>query len=167
MRLRAGWRRYCVHLAPINQGVWIGVWESMNRSRIGHLANDLALPLHLWVQLWARHYAPANIIIRPMHHKPPFIVPNYFGFPPIPTPTWPLTWNSSFESYCRTQKIVQFFCWVWCVSVHTCKKREIPEIYLRNFFGIFRKILGWEREINTAPKPSPEVAPSKMEVAPS
>ena len=29
-----------------------------------------------------------------------------------------------------------------------------------NFFWIFRKI-------NTAPKPSPEVAPSKMEVAPS
>ena len=28
------------------------------------------------------------------------------------------------------------------------------------FFWIFRKILGWEREINTAPKPSPEVAPS-------
>jgi len=50
---------------------------------------------------------------------------------------------------------------------HTCKKREIPEICLRNFFWIFRKILGWEREINTAPKPSPEVAPSKMEVAPS
>ena len=49
---------------------------------------------------------------------------------------------------------------------HTCKKREIAEIYLRNFFWIFRKILGWEREINTAPKPSPEVAPSKMEVAP-
>ena len=41
--------------------------------------------------------------------------------------------------------------------------------YLRyisaNFFWIFRKILGWEREINTAPKPSPEVALSKMEVA--
>ena len=51
--------------------------------------------------------------------------------------------------------------------LHTCKKREIPEIYLRNFFWIFRKILGWEREINTAPKPSPEIAPSKMEVAPS
>ena len=50
---------------------------------------------------------------------------------------------------------------------HTCKKRENAEIYLRNFFWIFRKILGWEREINTAPKPSPEVAPSKMEVAPS
>ena len=50
---------------------------------------------------------------------------------------------------------------------HTCKKREIAEIYLRNFFWIFRKILGWEREIYTAPKPSPEVAPSKMEVAPS
>ena len=48
---------------------------------------------------------------------------------------------------------------------HTCKKREIVEIYLRNFFWIFRKI-GWECEINTAPKPSPEVAPSKMEVAP-
>ena len=51
--------------------------------------------------------------------------------------------------------------------MHTCKKREIPEIYLRKLFWIFRKILGWEREINTAPKPSPEVAPSKMEVAPS
>ena len=25
---------------------------------------------------------------------------------------------------------------------HTCKKREIPEIYLRKFFWIFRKILG-------------------------
>ena len=25
---------------------------------------------------------------------------------------------------------------------HTCKKREIPEIYLRNFFWTFRKILG-------------------------
>ena len=25
---------------------------------------------------------------------------------------------------------------------HTCKKREIPEIYLRNFFWIFCKILG-------------------------
>ena len=37
----------------------------------------------------------------------------------------------------------------------------------RNFFWIFRKILDWEREISTAPKPSPEVAPSKMEVAPS
>ena len=49
---------------------------------------------------------------------------------------------------------------------HTCKKRVIPVIYHRKFFWIFRKILGWEREINTAPKPSPEVAPSKMEVAP-
>ena len=49
---------------------------------------------------------------------------------------------------------------------HTCKKRVIPVIYHRNFFWIFRKILGWECEINTAPKPSPEVAPSKMEVAP-
>ena len=68
--------------------------------------------------------------------------------------------------------------WVWlsvsCLVVpfamfnfpHTCKKREIAEIYLRNFFWIFRKNLGWEREINTAPKPSHEVAPSKMEVAP-
>ena len=45
---------------------------------------------------------------------------------------------------------------------HTCKKREIPEIYLRNFFWIFRKILGWECEIITAPKPSPEVAPSQF-----
>ena len=27
-------------------------------------------------------------------------------------------------------------------SSHTCKKREIPEIYLRNFFWIFCKILG-------------------------
>ena len=52
-------------------------------------------------------------------------------------------------------------------GTHTCKKREIAEIYLRKFFWIFRKILGWEREINTAHKPSPEVAPSKMEVAPS
>ena len=50
---------------------------------------------------------------------------------------------------------------------HTCKKREIAEIYLRKFFWIFRKSLGREREIDTAPKPSPEVAPSKMEVAPS
>ena len=25
---------------------------------------------------------------------------------------------------------------------HTCKKREIAEIYLRKFFWIFRKILG-------------------------
>ena len=54
------------------------------------------------------------------------------------------------------------FYWWW----HTCKKREIAEIYLRKFFWIFCKILGREREINTAPKPSPEVAPSKMEVAP-
>ena len=53
------------------------------------------------------------------------------------------------------------------VVMHTCKKRVIPVIYHRNFFWIFRKILGWERKINTAPKPSPEVAPSKMEVAPS
>ena len=51
--------------------------------------------------------------------------------------------------------------------MHTRKKLEIAEIYLRNFFLIFRQILGWEREINNAPKPSPEVAPSKMEVAPS
>ena len=29
----------------------------------------------------------------------------------------------------------------------------------------FLDFLGWEREISTAPKPSPEVAPSKMEVA--
>ena len=43
---------------------------------------------------------------------------------------------------------------------HTCKKRVIPVIYHRKFFWIFRKILGWEREIKTAPKPSPEVAPS-------
>ena len=48
----------------------------------------------------------------------------------------------------------------WKCATHTCKKREIAEIYLRNFFWIFRKILGWEREINTAPKPSSEVAPS-------
>ena len=27
-------------------------------------------------------------------------------------------------------------------SSHTCKKREIAEIYIRNFFWIFRKILG-------------------------
>ena len=53
------------------------------------------------------------------------------------------------------------------MMMHTCKKRGIAGIYPRNFFWIFRKILGWEREINTAPKPSPEVAPSKMEVAPS
>ena len=42
--------------------------------------------------------------------------------------------------------------------------------YLRyisaKFFGFSAKILGRECEINTAPKPSPEVAPSKMEVAP-
>ena len=50
---------------------------------------------------------------------------------------------------------------------HTCKKRGIAGIYPCKFFWIFRKILGWEREINTAPKPSPEVATSKMEVAPS
>ena len=50
---------------------------------------------------------------------------------------------------------------------HTCKKRGIAGIYPHKFFWIFRKILGWEREINTAPKPSPEVAPSKIEVAPS
>ena len=50
---------------------------------------------------------------------------------------------------------------------HTCKKWVIPEIYHRKFFRIFRKILGWECEINTAPKPLPEVAPSKMKVAPS
>ena len=25
---------------------------------------------------------------------------------------------------------------------HTCKKREIAEIYLRKFFWVFRKILG-------------------------
>ena len=37
-----------------------------------------------------------------------------------------------------------------------------PQIFLD-----FPQNLGWEREINTAPKPSPEVAPSKMEVAPS
>ena len=49
---------------------------------------------------------------------------------------------------------------------HTCKKRVIPVIYHRKFFWIFRKILSREREINTAPKPSPEVSPSKMEVAP-
>ena len=36
-----------------------------------------------------------------------------------------------------------------------------PQIFLD-----FPQILGWEREINTAPKPSPEVAPSKMKVAP-
>ena len=62
---------------------------------------------------------------------------------------------------------VDFISYTYSSWGHTCKKREIPEIYLRNFFGIFRKILGWEREINTAPKPLPEVAPSKMEVAPS
>ena len=33
---------------------------------------------------------------------------------------------------------------------HTCKKRGIVGIYPRNFFWIFRKILGWEREINSA-----------------
>ena len=27
-------------------------------------------------------------------------------------------------------------------EMHTCKKREIVEIYLRKFFWIFRKILG-------------------------
>ena len=47
------------------------------------------------------------------------------------------------------------------------KAGDTWDIYLRKFFWIFRKILGWERKINTAPKPSPEVAPSKMEVAPS
>ena len=47
------------------------------------------------------------------------------------------------------------------------KKGEFLEILSPQIFWIFRKILGWEREINTAPKPSPEVAPSKMEVAPS
>ena len=34
--------------------------------------------------------------------------------------------KSMFDEHCR----------------HTCKKREIPEIYLRKFFWIFRKILG-------------------------
>ena len=57
--------------------------------------------------------------------------------------------------------------WKHQTYIHTCKKREIVEIYLRKYFWIFRKILGWEREINTGPKPPPEVAPSKMEVAPS
>ena len=52
---------------------------------------------------------------------------------------------------------IYIFVWNLCLD-HTCKKREIPEIYLRNFFWIF--------EINTAPKPSPEV-PSQMEVTPS
>ena len=33
---------------------------------------------------------------------------------------------------------------------HTCKKRGIVGIYPRKFFWIFRKILGWEREINSA-----------------
>ena len=55
---------------------------------------------------------------------------------------------------------------IWWAKHHTCKKRVIPVIYHCRFFWIFRKILGWEREINTAPKPSPEVAPPKMEVAP-
>ena len=58
---------------------------------------------------------------------------------------------------------------MWAVSSkikHTCKKRGIAGIYPRNFFWIFRKILGLERKISTAPKPSPKVAPSKMEVAP-
>ena len=62
-------------------------------------------------------------------------------------------------------------CWKWLfpsqMRTHTCKKRGIAGIYPRKLFWIFRKILGWEREISTAPKPSPEVAPSKMEVAPS
>ena len=30
----------------------------------------------------------------------------------------------------------------YSITIHTCKKREIVEIYLRNFFWIFRKILG-------------------------
>ena len=37
------------------------------------------------------------------------------------------------------------FNWFWIEKLpedHTCKKREIVEIYLCNFFWIFRKILG-------------------------
>ena len=38
--------------------------------------------------------------------------------------------------------MIQFKRWQECHRMHTCKKREIPEIYLRKFFWIFRKILG-------------------------
>ena len=79
--------------------------------------------------------------------------------------------ESMFEAFCVADEFVfSRFRDVFEHSdrpMHTCKKRVIAVIYHRKFFWIFRKILGWEREINTAPKPSPEVAPSKMEVAPS
>jgi len=48
---------------------------------------------------------------------------------------------------------------------NTMQYRAIPGNL--KFFGFSAKILGRECEINTAPKPLPEVAPSKMEVAPS
>ena len=46
-------------------------------------------------------------------------------------------------------------------SIHAKRGR-----YLRYISAIFFQFSAKEREINTAPKPSPEVAPSKMEVAP-
>ena len=78
--------------------------------------------------------------------------------------------HSPGASSCFLHSIQPFFLvkdWIgWC-SCHTSKKAESLETLSPQIFWIFRKILGWEREINTAPKPSPEVAPSKMEVAPS
>ena len=56
---------------------------------------------------------------------------------------WGILSSSSeiLRRYCKSIMIFSQYC-------HTCKKLEIVEIYLRNFFWIFRKILGWEREIN-------------------
>ena len=89
---------------------------------------------------------------------------------------WTISGASGETDELATTQLLVYFQIVWTGKIiqryqiqykHTCKKQEIPEIYLRKFFWIFHKILGWEREINTAPKPLPEVAPSKMEVAPS
>ena len=43
-------------------------WEWVSKREwigAGHLSYDLALPLHLRVQLWTWHYAPANQLINP------------------------------------------------------------------------------------------------------
>ena len=53
---------------------WIGV--GVGWIGVGHLPYDLALPLHLRVQLGTRHYAPATLIAP---HYFAFLLRNLFG----------------------------------------------------------------------------------------
>ena len=56
-----------------------------------------------------------------------------------------------FWSPLKPEKMCRFY-----TCLHTSKKAEFLETLSPQIFWIFRKILNWERKINTAPKSSPK-----------